>query len=263
MRKYLSGFSAFFNGNSKEVLLHSVNPKKRPVEYLDFKPSPKEDYLYMVFHEGDRPKTIMIQVDLTSYGFWRSVAWGPYWTQEEKTTVAEIYLGGYFDSTGNLQPLPTALQRLSRPYSEEKVLSYLRSRQGLDYEFLHQHPDLDDIAMSYVQERMGLRKYIEPKDFKHLCQAIVNTSFYGHPVDIIRLRKTLSLAFDTTPYKSTSMTVMQDIFFHLPDGSYIQCHAGFGEILHVHKDRVSRVQPRRANVTQDCEIVSRLFWVIV
>lgn len=130
------------------------------------------DMVYLFFCGNGKRLSIVCEVDYRWGEFWPMVHWSEGWSQDQKIVAAEYFLGGYFDANGDLQPSPTAFSSDLSGFTDEKALSYLRSRQGVDYHFLNcwKSRGDDDVVYSYAQELMGLERELSSEKFKSIVE---------------------------------------------------------------------------------------------
>lgn len=221
----------FLQGKHHSIQLEDVGLYGR--EYVDFMDQDKENRIYILFMRGDEVKTIWLEVDVENYGFWPSVKWSKEWTPEEKAIVAEVYLGGYFDLSGNLKPLPGALGtgpgKAPGEYSEEEALAYCRERRGVDFGFLCQWKQPSDLVVSYAQESLGLTREYAPEAFHSFCKMIWDSlSLCGHPIAALELRNLWVKMLNVLPILGMEPFHGGDSEVNLEGGASITVDPAFG-----------------------------------
>lgn len=126
---------------------------------------------------------VFAEYDPFSASCWKTLKWeGDSWTQRLKVVIAETFFGVRLRSDGSLDPLPSAFPSLCT-ISEKEAISYLRSRERIDFTFLlyrHQLGLWGDLELSYVSENWSLAKdYSTDPDQFHTLVDFFARNLYG------------------------------------------------------------------------------------
>lgn len=112
--------------------------------------------------EAGETYEVDLGVDIDNNEFWTYVRWNGPWTLDQRDWMSSVFLGGSYNNLGELQPLMDPFRsKVFRDLPEDEALSYLSSRQNLDFGFLSTWTR----EREYVMDRLGLSRDLKPNLF--------------------------------------------------------------------------------------------------